>query len=206
MISFYSYEPKLNSFYVGVEKSAIIDGLVSGYKVIVDRTNIKRKIRSQFIDIVKTIRNLASDYLMHFNSLNEIDFIETSEKKLIEEILINETRLSTYIYSSFLKLIRYWKTRHKQLQLFTEKSSFIRKTLNELINTKIFCIYFNIPFEIALKRRTNDPLNKVRSVTQTINWEIVIKRMLKQFEPPNAAEGFDRMYIVDKNSRITVKN
>jgi hypothetical protein len=43
MISFYSYEPEMSDFYSGIERSTIINGLLDGYKVIIDEQTSQGK-------------------------------------------------------------------------------------------------------------------------------------------------------------------
>lgn len=190
MISFYNYEPQMNTFYVGVERSTIIDGLLDGYKVIVDRTNITRKLRSQFIAIVKKIKEIAKEYLSLTNDIEEDVFIEQCERNLVESILIEESRKNVDIYSSFLKLV---------------KTSFIRKKLKDISQTEIVAVYFDIPEEICIERRTSDPLNIVRDRVQKIDWNAVIQRMKRKFEQPDISEGFDRIYTVNHKGKVTKK-
>lgn len=95
--------------------------------------------------------------------------------------------------------------KRKEQGLFPEKSSLIREKLKNLMQTEIVCVYFDIPFEICIERRMNDPYNVVRDRVQKINWKAVIKRMKKKFEPPDKSEGFDRMYVVNQSGRITLE-
>lgn len=198
MMSFYNYEPKMNSFYGGVERSAIIDGLIDGYKVIVDRTNITRKIRKQFVSLVKKIKEVSREHLQLFDTLKEGIFIEKCERNLIESILVEESRKNIDIYSSFLKLVRDWKVKRKEPGLFTQESSFIKKKLKCIIQTEIVGVYFDLPEETCIQRRLSDPLNVVRDRVQKINWKAVIHKMKKKFEPPEINEGFDRIYTVNQ--------
>ncbi|MCK4233642.1 AAA family ATPase [candidate division WOR-3 bacterium] len=199
MMSFYNYEPRMNNFYAGVERSTIVDGLINGYKVIVDRTNITKKTRNLFIVLIKKIKEIANEYLLLLDTQKESTFIEQCERNLIENILIEESRKNITIYSLYLKLVRDWKVKKIEPILFTQNSSTIRNKLKDIAQTEIVGIFFDVPEEICIQRRLGDPLNIVRDRGQKINWKAVIKKMKKQLEQPEINEGFDRIYRVNQN-------
>jgi hypothetical protein len=199
MMSFYNYEPRMDKFYAGVEQSTIIDGLINGYKVIVDRTNVTKKGRRHFISFVEKIKSIAEEFFILADSIQEDALIELCEKNLIEKILIEESKKNVVIYSSFLKLVRDWKMRMREPELFPTKTSLIRKKLMELMKTESAACYFDVPATICIKRRTEDPLNVTRDRDQKIDWRAVIKKMKKQLEYPTKNEGFDRIYRIDKH-------
>ncbi|MCK4420227.1 AAA family ATPase [candidate division WOR-3 bacterium] len=205
MMSFYNYEPKMHSFYIGVERTSIIDGLINGYKVVVDRTNITRSIRGQFISLVTKMKEIAKRYLKLYDTVKEDTFIERCERDLIESILIEESREIIDIYSSFLKLVRNWKAKRKEPELFPEKSPSIRKNLKDITEIEIVCVYFDIPFKICLMRRIHDPFNILRDRVKKVDWKAVIKKMERQLEPPTINENFDRIYTVDHTGKVTRK-
>ncbi len=204
MMSFYDYEPKMSSFYSGVERTSIIDGLINGYKVIVDRTNITRKVRSRFISLIMKIKKISKEHLHLYDTLEEDVFIERCEKNLIKSILLEEGR-NIDIYSSFLKLIRDWETKRKEPELFPQESSFIRKSLEDITEMEIISVYFDIPLKICIRRRMDDPLNILRDKVQEIDWEAVIRKMQGQLQPPDINEGFNRIYIIDHTGKVRSK-
>jgi hypothetical protein len=202
MMSFYNYEPKMSGFYGGIERSAIIDGLLDGYKVIVDRTNITKKIRAHFISLVKNIREIAKDFLGLLSGLGEGDFFEQCERNLIEQILLGESKKNVSIYTSFLKLIRDWKARRTQPSLFFSDSSPIRRQLNSIIQIEIAGIYLAVPRKVCIRRRLDDPRNALRDTARKVDWQAVIRRMSKQLEPPRMDEGFDRLYCIKEEGTV----
>jgi predicted kinase len=205
MVSFYDYEPKMSGFYTGVERSTIIDGLIDGYRVIVDRTNISRKVRKRFISLVAKLRDISMEYLHLLKEVKEDNFVRECEKSIIENILVEESREKISIYSSFLKLLRRWKAKRSQPDLFHQKGYIIREELKKILQTEVVGIYFGIPEDVCIERRLKDPYNIVRDRASEIDWKAVIKRMSKKLEPPSMDEGFDRLYIVNNRGKITKK-
>ena len=205
MVSFYDYEPKMSSFYIGVERASIIDGLLNGYKVIVDRTNINRKVRGQFISLVKDLRRISRDYLKFYDGKDEDFFIERCESRLIENILLEESRKKIDIYSSILKLVRNWRTKKRELELFPKESSFIKEKLIELTKMEVVSIYFDVPASLCIRRRLDDPQNILRDKVKKVDWKEVTKRMEKVFEIPDIKEDFDRIYRIDHTGKVVGK-
>ena len=205
MVSFYDYEPKMSGFYIGVERSSIIDGLINGYKVIVDRTNITRKVRARFISLAKELKKISKEYLNLYDKTDEDIFIERCEVNLIESILIEESRKNVDICSSFLKLIRSWKAKKRKLELFPQELSFIKEKLKELTEIEVISIYFDIPAEVCIERRLSDPRNILRDRVEKVDWKAVIKKMQRHFEVPDINEGFDRIYRIDHTGKVVGK-
>lgn len=205
MVSFYDYEPKMSSIYIGVERASIIDGLINGYKVIVDRTNITRKVRNQFISLVEELKRVSKEYLNLYDKTNEDIFIEKCEVNLIESILIEESRKNVDICTSFLKLVRSWKAKKRKPELFPKGVSLIKEKLKELTEIEVISIYFDIPAEKCIKRRLSDPRNILRDKVERVDWKAVIKRMEKVFEAPDINEGFDRIYRIDHTGKVVGK-
>jgi predicted kinase len=199
MMSFYHYEPKLSNFYGGIERSAIIEGLLDGYKVIIDRTNITKRVRGRFITLVKHMRNTAKDFLGLMSGLEAHDFYEHCERNLIEHILLNESREHVSIHTSFLKFIRDWKAKSNQPSLFEHDGSPIKAQLHSIMQTEIVGVYFSVPRKICLERRIDDPHNALRDTARNVDWKAVIRRMAKQLEPPRMEEGFDRLYSINED-------
>ncbi len=206
MMSFYNYEPKMSSFYGGIERSAIIGGLLDGYKVIIDRTNITKKIRSHFISLVKRIRTIAKEFLGLYSGLNEFDFIEQCERTLIEQILLEERKNNVVIYTSFLKLVRDWKIRKRQPGLFVRDASAIKKQLHDIMEIEIAGVYFAIPEKVCIQRRSDDPHNALRNTARKVDWNAVIRRMASQLEPPQMDEGFNRLYHINKKGCVLTQS
>jgi hypothetical protein len=202
MLSFYSYEPGMSGFYGGIEQSAIVQGLLDGYKVIIDRTNVTKKIRGHFISLIQDIRDIASSFQGLFSALAVNDFFEHCERYLIEHILLGESKKSVTIYASFLKLVRDWKAKSRQPSLFVPDGSSIKRQLNSITQIEIAGVYFAIPQRICIQRRSDDPRNVLRDSVQTVDWRAVIRRMAKQLEPPRMDEGFDRLYSINAEGTV----
>lgn len=203
MISFYDYEPKMSGFYTGVERSTILDGIIDGYRVIIDRTNASRRVRKRFISLVAKLKGVSREFLHLHETAGDDKFIEECEKRVIENVLMEENRVKTSIYSSFLKLIRRWKAKKSQQDLFKQKGYLIKEELKKILQSEVVGIYFDIPEDVCIERRLNDPYNVVRDRSSEIDWKAVIKRMSKKLEPPSIDEGFDRLYIVNSKGKIT---
>ncbi len=202
MMSFYHYEPTMSGFYGGIERSTIVEGLLDGYKVIVDRTNITSTIRGTFIQLVSTIRAMARDLMGLLSALKTVDFFEQCERELMEKMLIGEGKENVTIYTPFLKLIRDWKAKSSQPLLFSHDAPSIRKRLDDLTKIQIVGVHFAIPQKRCMERRNNDPQNAIRDTVRKINWKAVIKRMAEQFECPRIEEGFDQLYRLDEQGNV----
>lgn len=201
MMSFYNYEPMMSGFYGDIERSTIAEGLLDGYKVIIDRTNITRKIRSHFIRLVKSIHDMAKD-LLGLLMAGTDDFFEQCERGLVEKILISESKESVTVHTSFLKLIRDWKVKNRQPSLFSHGVLSMKKQLDDMRKIEIVGVHFAIPQKLCIKQRMDDPRNSIRDTTRKVKWQAVIKRMAKQFEPPRIEEGFDRLYRMNEQGNI----
>lgn len=202
MTSFYSYEPGMSGFYGGIEQSAIIEGLLDGYKVIIDRTNITRNTRAQFISLVKHIRRIAKDFLGLFSGLDERDFFEQGERDLIEQILLAGKKKDIAIHTAFLKLVRDWKKKMTQPSLFARDPVCIKKRLYGIVQIEIAGIYFDVPKKVCMQRRMTDPYNALRDTARKVDWRAVIGRMAKQLEPPHLDEGFDRLFRINEHGTV----
>jgi hypothetical protein len=69
-------------------------------------------------------------------------------------------------------------------------------------NLSINAVLFDVPAEICLDRRMNDPKNVFRDQVRDVDWSEVMKRMKMQMEPPEKSEGFDKVVVVDENGDV----
>jgi len=194
MLSFYSYDENVTPIYSSLEESTVVRGLVYGYDVIVDRTNLTRSVRQRFIAMGEMVRSLARELS---TILNSIKMTEEEIALYLDEQLEEEMR---EVNEAFKGLIRTWFAKREAplidapvpLPEIEEHFSFVSRL-------KIFGVFFDVPKDVALMRRMNDPQLFARErVTGRIEWRKVVERMVRIFEPPSTEEGFDRLLRVNE--------
>jgi hypothetical protein len=77
--------------------------------------------------------------------------------------------------------------------------------LERLGQIELCAAYFEIPLDVCLKRRLEDPLNTLRERTRKIDWCEVIERMQEELEPPTLEEGFDRIITIDDRGEVVAE-
>ena len=212
MMSFYAYDRELTAFYGEAERIPIVRGLVNRKSVIVDRTNLIRSTREYMIGIGKTVRQSARDLLTLLQRFESDLFGRKAESEIAllllrhvrEGLDRSQTPHEQIIHEAFLGLLERRSFFDRELDLFADRITRekLRPHLERVADLKIQAVLFDVPSEICLDRRLNDPKNVFRNQVRDVDWNEVMKRMQMQMEPPEKSEGFDRIFVVDENGDI----
>jgi hypothetical protein len=212
MMSFYAYDRKLTAFYGEAERVPIVRALVNGKSVIVDRTNLVRSTREYMIGIARSVRTAARGLLRHMDRM-EIDLFGPKSDTEIAHMLLQHVRelvsepLSPHeqiTYEAFLGLLERKSFFDRELGLFPDRATkeSLKRHLGRVGSLRIHAVLFDVPPEVCLVRRMNDPKNALRNEVREVDWHEIMKRMQAQMEPPERLEGFDRIVVVDESGEI----
>lgn len=168
----------------GYRNFIILIGISGSGKDTLIRNLKRKKIRICLDDIVK----MATDYVLEKDIE---DFYRKSEDALVKnaleviassdlpyDIVISRTNLTREIRKKFIDLAKIYD------------------------DFRIVGIFFNIPLEVAIKRRLQDPLLKERETRKSYDWEEIIRNQSKMLEKPSYDEGFNLILEVDENFKI----
>ncbi len=193
MTSFYNFIRENVPLYHEFESTMYVTAITQGFNVIVDRTNIDRKTREMFIKPPRRTREIAR---MILDSLNQerMSLFRESDEKIIEKILKEfkkDDELTEKIIQSF------WKMFVSSLNpdLYHNRQDF-ESILKTVSNLEIVGVFFDLPIDVCIKRRTQDPYVLIRG--EGIDWEGVIKKLAEKFETPEIDEGFDRLDVLSR--------
>jgi adenylate kinase family enzyme len=212
MMSFYAYDHKLTAFYGEAERVPIVKGLVNRKSVIVDRTNLVKSTREYMINIGRRVRETAHD-LLQFLGRSESDLFGRKSESEIALLLLQHVRdrldrsptpHEQIINEAFLGLVERRSFFDRELDLFPDRITRenVKSHLERVADLRIHAVLFDVPAEICLDRRLNDPKNVFRNQVRDVDWSDVMKKMKMQMEPPEQSEGFDRIFVVDENGDI----
>ncbi len=207
MMSFYNYHLELKPLYGAFERIPIIKGLSLGYNIVIDRTNLTKEIRSYFIGIPTKIREIAGQMFRIVKSEESGLFSENKTKLLLALTSYLDSLEASGVDKDIVDAMREMAEKkleeNKELSLFGRKDeTTLADHLNRLRNIQIIGVFFDVPPDLCLKRRLEDPLNKLREQTREVDWKAVLDKMLLMMEKPSLDEGFDRIIYVDENGGI----
>jgi hypothetical protein len=203
MMSFYGYQKHLSEIYGSLESTSIKRGLVRGYQVYVDRTNLTKEIRGRFLEMVREIELLAKEALRIWETALEagVDPREETEEFLSytpeEPELKGERELREW-----LRHVLFGPSMPELIpgpSVVNDPMEHLR-TLSSLEKV---ALYFEIDPGLALKRREMDPFAPLREITgRKIEWQEVLERMCQMLTPPKKEEGFTRGFLIHPDGRI----
>jgi len=206
MMSFYNYSLELKPLYGEFERIPIVKGLLYGYNVVVDRTNLTREIRAYFLHIPYKIRELASG-LYDVILSEETGLFPGNRERLLQAVssFLEKQRSDEDedIVNALLEIIEKKLDKAKEIPLFgEERIPGLLEHLDRLKKLNIVGVYFDIPPDICLERRLKDPMNKLREQTRRVDWKSVLDKMLMMLEVPSLEEGFDEILYVDETGSV----
>ena len=164
----------------GYRNFILLIGISGSGKDTLIRKLKRPRIRVCLDDIVK----IATDYVWEekiedFYKKSEDAFVKNAlEITYPYDVVISRTNLTREIRKKFIDLA-------KNYDYF-----------------RIVGIFFNIPLEVAIKRRLQDPLLKERETRKSYDWEKIIRNQLKKLEKPSYDEGFDLILEIDENFKM----
>ena len=207
MMSFYNYSLELKPLYGEFERIPIVKGLLYGYNVVVDRTNLTREIRAYFLHIPRKIRELASGLYDVILSEERGLFPGNRERLVLAVNSFLEGQKAGEkdedIVGAFLEIIEKKLDEAKEIPLFgEERIPGILEHLDRLKKLRIVGVYFDIPPDVCLERRLKDPMNRFREQTRKVDWKNVLDKMLMMLEIPSLEEGFDEILYVDETGNV----
>jgi hypothetical protein len=204
MTSFYKYDPSLNFLYGDFEKTTIIKGLVMGLDVIVDRTNLTKGHRLYFLDMGKSVRDVARKLYGYVGEMSSLWELRDKKEILLDHLyrMWNDGRgIETVVFDNFRELIENF-SQEKFPSLFDGERLSLMEHIKRVSNLEFVGVFFDVPSSVCLERRLKDPLNILREQAQRIDWRTVLESMKKQLEKPSLQEGFDRLLVVDKDGSV----
>ncbi len=189
MTTFYNFIRENVHLYHEFETSMYITAITRGFSVIVDRTNIDRGTRKRFLKPPMVARDIASVILERYIQ-ERMSLFPEPDDRIFERIFKSfegKDELTSKIVEGFRKF--YLSTLTPSL--YSERMDFL-SVLKTVSNLRITGIYFDIPVDVCIERRVNDP--EVRG--EGIDWESVIKRMAEKIEAPEPNEGYDELEVI----------
>ncbi len=191
MTSFYKFIRENVPLYHEFESSMYITAITKGFSVVVDRTNIDRATRERFLMPPLKAREIASLIIKSYNQ-EKMSLFADPDDKIFERIFTmipKNDELTVRIVEGFQKVYISSLTP----SLYQEKQNFLN-TLKTVSQLEIIGVHFDIPIEVCIKRRIEDPAIETRG--EGIDWAAVIKKLAEKFEPPGVQEGFDRIEVI----------
>ncbi len=203
MLSFYDYQQHLVDLYRRQERSTVIHALARGLDVVVDRTNLDRKTRRVFLEIGQAFRRIGTRMLDLLRSQGLFGRPHPVEihRALLQMVHPLEDReafatalqeaVDTLIHGGGTSLFP-WQPAPPTLEAYFER----------LRTLRLEAVWLRVPPEVCLERRLSDPLLPYREQVRTVDWEAVLQKMQREFEPPRLSEGFDEIQILDAAFRL----
>lgn len=191
MMSFYGYQRHLAVLYGGVEEASILKGIVKGYQVYVDRTNLTPDIRKRFIDMVKKVEVFAEEILKIWDASEDAGVDPKNEVSLFLSYSSGEPEVG--FERELCQSLKEVLIGPSYPTLIPEPAigEDPKKHLENLSHIEKVALYFEVDPKLALKRRLKDPYAPLREVTgRKIDWEEVLEKMLASLTIPKREEGF----------------
>jgi predicted kinase len=211
MMSFYSYDRALRYFYGETERRPIVSGLVQGLCVIIDRTNLNRAVRSQFLALKQQVEQAAAGVEREFLRVEgDLEVLAHRIRAHLWQLFPaaetqDEPPDEVLSYEAFLRLLRSSYLPARELSLFggtpAPHPSF-EQHLRDLGRVGATAVYLDVPRDLALARRREDPFLPLREVHRRHDWAEVLTRMERELETPAVNEGFDAVLRVDEGGRV----
>jgi len=220
MISFYNYDRALKLFYGEIERRPVVSSLVQGYCVVVDRTNLNRSTREQFLSLRRHIERVAAELLETLERTgSDSSALETylwdrvrglsapcpADRQESDPPDSGEQPTEVLVPEAFLGLLRGYYLPVRELSLFGSGAPpfpSYREHLQALRTIPTVAVYFDVRSEVALARRESDPLLHLREIARKHDWKEVLRRMERDLEVPATSEGFDRAIRVNERGDV----